>query len=203
MAVMSRLPEVPAAMGQAVDIGPHFTPEEVYLQLAGIEKLHVELLLGRVVVTGGPSNTHGFVVWHLIQALFQLATAEGWALMTEHVIHIQATRDRPKPDLIVVPRNASEYDSGEFYAHGVLLAAEVTSPSNAVDDRRDKVVVYAQGKVPLYLLIDIEAKPATVTLFSNPSEGQYQSQQTVTLGEKLPLPAPFDITLDTAGLQAS
>jgi hypothetical protein len=60
-----------------------------------------------------------------------------------------------------------------------------------------------RGKVPLYLLIDIEAKPATVTLFSNPSEGQYQSQQTVTLGEKLPLPAPFGITLDTAGLQAS
>jgi Uma2 family endonuclease len=97
---------------------------------------------------------------------------------------------------MVMPADAPEYDKNEYYADGVLLVAEVVSPSSATDDRVAKKRIYAQGKVPLYLLIDVE----TVTLYSDPRDGSYRSESTVTLGEKLSLPDPFGIELDTGGL---
>lgn len=54
----------------------------------------------------------------------------------------------------------------------------------------------------LYLLVDIEAQPATVTLFSDPRGGTYQSKRTVQLGAPLDLPEPFGLALDTGRLTA-
>jgi hypothetical protein len=73
------------------------------------------------------------------------------------------------------------------------LVAEVVSPGSATDDRVTKKRIYALGQVPLYLLVDVD----TVTLFSDPDGGSYRSQATVTIGEKLTLPEPFGIELDT------
>jgi Uma2 family endonuclease len=193
---ISRVPEVPAAMSPAVDIHAELSVEEIYEQLASVEHLHVELLDGRVVVTGGASIRHNEIVWGLIRALYQLATLRGWQLLNDQPVHIKATRDRAKPDLLVMPRNAPRYDDGELFAHGLLLVAEVVSPSRATDDRLAKKRIYAQGRVPLYLLVDFE----TVTLFSEPRDGSYQSEATVAIGEKLELPDPFGIDLDTVGL---
>jgi Uma2 family endonuclease len=196
MAVMSRLPEVPAAMSPAVDIHAELSVEALYEQLASVEHLHVELLDGRVVMTGGASIRHNKIVWCLVQALIQFATARGWGLMNDQTIHVMATRDRLKPDLLVLPPDPPRYDDGEYFAHGLLMAVEVVSPSSATDDRITKKRIYALGQVPLYLLVDFE----TVTLFSDPRDGSYRSQATVTIGEPLMLPEPFGIGLDTGAL---
>jgi Uma2 family endonuclease len=196
LAVTSRLSEVPAAMSPAVDIHAELSAEELYKQLAGIEHLHVELLDGRVVMTGSASIDHNRIVWRLIQALFQLATSHGWEQLPDQAVHVMATRDRLKPDLLVMPPNAPRYDRGELYAHGLLLVAEVVSPSSASDDRVTKKRIYAQGQVPLYLLADFE----TVTVFSDPRDGEYRAQATVKIGEKLALPEPFGIEIDTGVL---
>ena len=93
-----------------------------------------------------------------------------------------------RPDLAVVPNSAPD-----LYAHRLPLVAEVVSPGSATDDRVTKKRIYALGQVPLYLLVDVD----TVTLFSDPDGGSYRSQTTVTIGEKLTLPEPFGIELDT------
>jgi hypothetical protein len=48
------------------------------------------------------------------------------------------------------------------------------SPSSRRRDQVAKPRAYAQGGVPLYLLIDQLADPATVTLFSDPAETSYR-----------------------------
>lgn len=187
-------------MSPAVDIDAGMSPEEIYERLASVKHLKVELLSGRVVVTGSASVRHGRVIWRLVLALVELARAKGWEVFESQTIHIRATGDRPRPDLVVVPSGAPQYDDGELYADGVLLAIEVVSPSSTDDDRIGKARIYAQGEVPLYLLVDEEADPATVTLLSTPAAGEYRSKTTVSAGEKLALPEPFGIVIGTAAI---
>lgn len=54
--------------------------------------------------------------------------------------------------------------------------------------------------MPLYLLIDQLADPATVTLFSDPEESSYRTCAPATAGQALRLPEPFGISLDTQRL---
>jgi hypothetical protein len=104
------------------------------------------------------------------------------------------------PDLMIAPKDAPGFGDNELLRQGVLFVAEVVSPHSKSWDRVAKPRAYAQGRVPLYLLIDQLADPATVTLFSDPGEGSYQSCQPVTAGQPLRLPAPFGIALDTGRL---
>jgi Uma2 family endonuclease len=179
-----------------VNIEPAASALEVYEQLGRVEHLHVELLFGRVVVTRGSSNRHACMVSQLRMVLVDLVRAKGWSMLHSHTIHIEPTGDRPMPDLLVMPPGAPAYDENELYGHGVPLVAEIVEGSYAADDQRDKAEIYAEGGVPLYLLVDIE----DVTLFSDPVDGKYETEQTVPFGGELALPEPFGIVLDTAGL---
>lgn len=84
-------------------------------------------------------------------------------------------------------------------AEHVLLTVEITSRSNADTDRKTKLWGYAHAGVPLYLLIDRSAEgEPTVVLRSEPAEGRYRHQISAPFGEKIALPEPFDLTLDSA-----
>jgi len=96
--------------------------------------------------------------------------------------------------------SAPTFGNNELLGHGVLLAAEVVSPHSQRRDRVTKLRAYAQGRVPLYLLVDQLADPATVTLFSEPDESSYRTCTPATAGQALRLPEPFGIALDTRRL---
>ena len=61
----------------------------------------------------------------------------------------------------------------ELLASGVLLVAEVVSPSSRRSDRVAKARAYAQGGIPLYLISDNFANPPEVILLSQPGEHGY------------------------------
>jgi Uma2 family endonuclease len=178
-------------MSPAVNISAELSPGEIYARLAWIKGLTVELLAGNVVVRGASPGEHTRRIWRLTTALMAPATAMDAAVFVGRATPIPATLDVPRPDLAVVPNSAPD-----LCAHHLALVAEVVSPGSAADDRGIKARIYAQGEVPLYLLVDVE----TVTLFSDPDGGSYRSRTTVTIGEKLALPNPFGIELDTGGL---
>jgi Uma2 family endonuclease len=175
-------------------------PEGLYETMDPIEGLRVELLNGRLVMSPPPGVRHNDAVWWLVEALFEVAGRYRWRLLQTTAVHIEATRDRPQPDLVVAPRGAPQYDDHELYAHGVLLVAEVVSPSIRHDDREFKRDAYARGGVPLYLLIDPEEAERSVTLFSDPRPDGYRSRTRVPFGDEITLPEPFQIDLDTSGL---
>ena len=55
---------------------------------------------------------------------------------------------------------------------------EIVSPSSATRDRVTKRNLYARYGVPEYWLVDPDAK--NVTVFSDPQDGRYQAEQTVS-----------------------
>jgi Uma2 family endonuclease len=158
----------------------------------------VELIDGELVVSPTGSVWHSAAIDKLMDQLVDLKRRHGWIFHTYLTVHIPATRERLIPDLMVTSADAPPFGECELLASGVLLVAEVVSPWSRRRDREVKPRAYAQGGVPLYLLIDRFAQPPAVTLFSQPGEDGYGKRQVA--GEPLRLPKPFGIALDTARL---
>jgi Uma2 family endonuclease len=90
-----------AALPQPAEDTVNVLPEDLYETMDPIEGIRVELLDGRLVMSPPPALRHNQVVWWLVRALFEVAERNGWALLQTTAVHIEATRDRPQPDLVV------------------------------------------------------------------------------------------------------
>jgi Uma2 family endonuclease len=151
-------------------------------------------------VSPSASCEHSSAIDELIEALIDVKRQRGWRLHTNLTVHITATRERLVPDLMVAPKDAPRFGGNELLSAGVLLVAEVVSPSSRRQDRVAKPRAYAQGRIPLYLLVDQLAEPPTVSLFSDPAQDGYLVCVQSRPGDALALPEPFAITLDPARL---
>ena len=160
----------------------------------------VELIDGQVVVSPTASRWHSSTIDRLIDALIDVKRHHGWVIHTNLTVHVAATRERLIPDLMIAPDDAPGFGDDELLGHGVLLVTEVVSPSSQRQDRVAKPRAYAQGQVPLYLLIDQVSDPAAVTLFRSPARDGYLVCERATAGETLRLPEPFGIALDVGTL---
>ena len=174
--------------------------ERIWYQMEWPPGSRVELIDSELVVSPTGSVSHSDAVSALIFQLVDLARERDWVMHTFLTAHIPPTRERLIPDLMIAPKGSPPFSEWELLAPGVLLAAEVVSPSSRRRDREAKPRAYAQGGIPLYLLIDRFAKPPAVTLFSQPGAEGYARRQTATAGQPLRLPKPFGIALDTARL---
>jgi Uma2 family endonuclease len=169
--------------------------EEIWETL-DIPGRRVEIIDGQLVVSPSASRWHSSAIGKLIDALIDVTRERDWEIHTNLTVHIVATRERLIPDLMIAPKDAPGFGENELLARGVLLVAEVVSPSSRRQDRVAKPRAYAQGRIPLYLLIDQIAEPATVTLFSDPAKDSYRACEQAQAGKTLRLPEPFDISLD-------
>jgi Uma2 family endonuclease len=200
MAAMPRVQE-DVAVSQVLDVHAGMSAEELYESLDPIPGFRVELLDGRLVMTPLGTRRNQRVTYRLVEAFWDVAHRNGWEILTPAAVYIEATRDRPEPDLVIAPPDSPDCNDHEMFSYGAVLVAEVVSPSSKHDDREHKPRYYALGEVPLYLLVDVEADPRCVTLFSDPAGGAYRSRTEVPLGGRLSLPEPFGMTLDTACLK--
>ncbi|MFI8090897.1 Uma2 family endonuclease [Streptomyces sp. NPDC086080] len=104
------------------------------------------------------------------------------------------------PDIHVAHRSASRNTSNHLDGEALSFVAELTSSSTRNDDLTDKVETYGKAGVPVYLLLDMQEEQATV--FWMPSADGYEARCSAPFGEKLPIPAPFDCSLDTIEFKA-
>lgn len=169
--------------------------EEVWEAL-DIPGHRIELIDGQLVVSPSASVSYSIAIDKLIDALIDVKRDRGWLIHTNLTMHVAATRERLIPDLMIAPQDAPGFGENELLAGGVLLVAEVVSPSSRRQDRVAKPRAYAHGQVPLYLLVDQLASPAAVTLFSDPADDGYRRHELARAGQSLRLPEPFGITLD-------
>jgi Uma2 family endonuclease len=174
--------------------------ERLWYELEPPDGVRIELIEGELVVSPTSSIRNSAVVFSLTVALVDVAERENWVIHTFLTSHIPQTRERLIPDLMVAPRDAPPFGDCELLSPGALLVAEVVSPSSRRRDRDVKRRAYAQGRVPLYLLVDRFATPPSVTLFSEPGQDGYEREQTAEAGQPLRLPEPFGIDLDTGRL---
>jgi Uma2 family endonuclease len=162
---------------------------------------HAEIIEGRLVVSPMP------VIWHeracdwLHSQVRDISREKGWFVDRAGEIQLPPTSDLIVPDLMVLSDadDLPDLESLRPLVH-VLLVAEVVSRSSVREDREVKPRACALAGVPLYVLVDRFASPMTVSLFSTPGRNGYATVSTVQAGEKLTVPAPFEVTLDTATL---
>jgi Uma2 family endonuclease len=174
--------------------------ERIWQELEPPPGARAELIDGEIIVSPSGSVRHSSAISALIFQLVDLARTNDWIIHTNLTTHIRATRERLIPDLMVAPKGMPQFGDNELLAPGVLLTAEVVSPWSKRRDREVKPRAYAQGGVPLYLLIDHFAAPPAVTLHSQPGSDGYASRQKAAAGQPLHLPEPFGIDLDTSRL---
>ncbi|MFF5205472.1 Uma2 family endonuclease [Streptosporangium sp. NPDC000396] len=177
------------------------TPRELYDSLPELPNLKIEFIGGRMVVSPSGTPEHADQAMSLARALFPAADKQAWRVWTGMVgVCLEGSRDMVIPDLVVAPRDAPRWGRRELLSSGLILVAEVVSPGSARDDRELKPGAYASGGVPVMILIDPECSPARITVFSDPDEGRYRTSSSVELGDKIHIPAPADLLLDTSVL---
>ncbi len=146
-----------------------------------------ELTDGALSVSPSPTNLHQ----HLAAALMMRLAAElpdglGAAQAVEVRFGRQLTRI---PDVLVVRSD----DPGRhwFSPAEVLVAVEIESPGNHVEDRTTKPALYAQFGLPHYWRI--EPDPLQVTTYRRGSGDAYVP---VTTGERLTVAEPLVLDFD-------
>jgi Uma2 family endonuclease len=166
-----------------------------------VGKRHIEIIEGRLVVSPVPLLWHELVCVWLLRSFLDVSDAKGWFTDSAGEIKLTPTEDLIEPDLMILRDVASLRNLRKTRPlDHVLLVAEVISRSSIRDDRQVKPHACALAGVPLYLLADRFTKPITISLFSEPGESGYTKIETVNVGQKLSIPAPFDIALDTSTL---
>ncbi|MFD9488171.1 Uma2 family endonuclease [Streptomyces sp. NPDC059991] len=118
-------------------------------------------------------------------------------------IHIARLDKLYMPDLVVMPGAlvdaADPASNNPMDAAEALLVVEITSKSNAKDDRTKKLWAYAHAPVPAYLLIDrFDEHGPTSTLFTEPVDGVYSRTVRTPFGAEIKLPEMFGKPLDTS-----
>jgi Uma2 family endonuclease len=160
-----------------------------------------EIIEGLLIVSPTPVRWHERTCLQLYHAFLAYCEAQGGEASLHSEIELPQNRDRIQPDLVIY-RDADSLpvmDNVMPLDH-VLLVAEIVSPSSIRIDREVKPNACARAGIPLYLLVDRFTDPLSATLYSEPGDQGYATGTTVGFGEKLRIPAPFDITLDTSAL---
>ncbi|MFB8034955.1 Uma2 family endonuclease [Streptomyces sp. NPDC056004] len=161
------------------------------------EGCKVEIIEGIVTVSPPPSKDHNLTAARLQRRLYS-ALPEDWEIFQTLGVSVPGRAGLYIPDLVVVPDEAVIGPGNRIPAEEARLVVEITSQANANHDRIGKVHGYAKAGVELFLLLDPwhSGRP-TATLYGEPDGGTYRLLDTVEYGEKLTLPEPFGLDLDT------
>lgn len=123
--------------------------------------------------------------------------AHGLYLQRQGVVVSDNKQDFTVAELVVSPGDVQQPDIG-FNGSSISLVSEVADSGSAEACRIHKRSVYAEARVPMYLVIDEEDK--RVLLYSGPKGSDYEDCLAVDFGEALPLPSPFELSLNTEKL---
>lgn len=163
-------------------------------------EMRAEIVDGDIVVSPLQLNAHQRVIMYL-NVLLARTIPEDWWVDTSGGVILEPDWNEYHPDLQVTPNNAWDRpgNTGPILSE-VKLVVEVTSQDrrDLVRDREIKYAAYARAGIPLYLLVDRYDGDGFTTLYANPSGEQYLDAHKVPFGEKLTLPKPFDVEIDTA-----
>ncbi|MFJ5060298.1 Uma2 family endonuclease [Streptomyces nigra] len=169
---------------------------------AAPETVTLEFIDGRIGVKAVTDGDHGTIVSWLARRCMR--TRPDLDLYQGQGLRVEAYREgRAKPDAVLAPE-AHFAGHGEWAdPGGTLMVVEVTSYDSDTDrrDRYEKPAAYGQAEIPVYLLIDRDSR--TLTVHSSPDRkiGGHRTVRTAKFGEKVLLPEPIGIELDTEILE--
>ncbi|MEO3804797.1 Uma2 family endonuclease [Nonomuraea sp. B1E8] len=175
------------------------TARELFDALPSLPGLRAEVIDGRLIVRPVGTPEHARIAMLIYRALLPLLVERGWDGFAGNVdVCVDGPRTPVEPDFVLSPPDCRRWGERELMSSGLLMVAEVISPSSVEDDRVKKPLMYAAGGVPVMLLVDPIAVPPTVTVLSDVEEGEYQTVTRVAMGSTLHIPDPIGFDLDTA-----
>ena len=174
----------------------------------------VEIIGGEIVVSPGPDMAHNLIVQDISYAFAAARVRDqsfAWRCVATQDLNLSEVHDGYIPDLCILDKETAaagrRAQLKKVLPEHLELALEVTSPTNAPDDRRpgprratpSKWNGYARVGIPYYLLVDRDPKEARTTLFSRPSttSGDYLDAASWAFGESIKLPEPFGLEIHT------
>jgi Uma2 family endonuclease len=165
------------------------------------ETVRFEFIDGRIGLKKVTNGNHGAITMWLIRQCMQARPELD--LDPTQGLKVEAYRKgRARPDGVLAPvaHFAGQGDWAD--PDGVLMAVEVTSYDSDTHnrDRVEKPRAYAEAGIPVYLLIDREYLSVVVHSHPDPEDG-YRVAYTAKFGEKVTLPDPVGIELDTEELR--
>jgi Uma2 family endonuclease len=185
-----------------------------YLNLPN-DGTRVEVIGGEIVVSPGPTTGHNKIIRLLERCVLTAELTDPalpWRAVHSTDLNLRDIGDGYIPDLMLVNEKvlaeAEDADERHLLPEHVDLVVEITSPSNAGNDRKPtfrrsttKWHGYAHVGLPYYLLIDRAPRTAQIKLYSDPdrSSGEYMREVLWDFGQVVRLPEPFEIEIPTAG----
>jgi Uma2 family endonuclease len=163
------------------------------------DDVHAEVIEGEVIVSAAtPTGRHAKIILAVRRAFAKHGIDN---LYENTTLLVEQDEAEYVPDLARWPERLIEGDTWEFPAAECSFALEVVSGDRTGRRQRDyqKASGYAQGRVPVLLLIDPGDR--LCTLFTQPRAGEYSVRQAVRFGETLSIPADGGVVvLPTANL---
>ncbi|MFF3067043.1 Uma2 family endonuclease [Kitasatospora sp. NPDC057904] len=156
------------------------------------EGVRAELIFGEILLSLSSDLTTNLIVESLIHQI----PAERWHRWTRQDVSCGGG-SRLQPDLVVFERGAAE-------ATVPVATVEVVSKTSALRDYRTKRELYAEGTIPVYLIVD--PIKAVCVLLTEPTRASasglpdYVSERTTKFGEPIPVHL-LGVTLDTSEFQ--
>lgn len=156
---------------------------------------HTELIDGSLVFVSPQAVFHLYAVNLLQYGLLQ-ARPPHLAVLREMTVTL-GRRDRPEPDVMVVPRDSVlEHTQTTQQPEDVLLAVEVVSPDSVERDRELKPRKYAAAGFRHFWRVENEQGELAVHVFElEPATGTYVPMGIHRKRLTLDLPFPIDIDL--------
>ncbi|KOX16989.1 restriction endonuclease [Nocardiopsis sp. NRRL B-16309] len=152
-----------------------------------------------VVLVAPPSDPHNYIAVRVARMLGRVMP-DDWDAYQTLGIQVPSVERLYMPDLVVMPESVVlDPSRTPCPADEAELVVEIVSRSSKDTDRKAKLWGYAHGPVPLYLLVDAwDENGPSVTLYELPGNGRYNHATTVDFGEKITLPEPFGLDIDTS-----
>ncbi|MER5352783.1 Uma2 family endonuclease [Kitasatospora sp. NPDC002551] len=161
------------------------------------EGFKAELIRGETVMTAGPDMAHDLIVESIVDQIPRTR----WHWLQTQDVAFPADASEPQPDLVVIERGTVEGPGRLVPAPAVTLVVEVVSKTSVLRDYRTKRELYAEGAVPLYLIVD--PIKGLCVLLAEPTEASasglpdYVAERTTKFGEPVPLDL-LGVVLDTS-----
>lgn len=157
----------------------------------------VEILRGSLIVTPPPDGPHQGTVFEVGYEIRRAGAKEAGLRVLPGVGLWLPTgpADYAIPDLSVVDADYRDalVEKNCYAPHVFRLVLEVTS-SNWTDDTANKVEIYAETGIPVYIVAD--RKHDEVLLYTDPADGKYPDPQRFERGQRVPVPESVGVRVE-------
>ncbi|MFE0027399.1 Uma2 family endonuclease [Amycolatopsis sp. NPDC059021] len=154
----------------------------------------VELVDGALLVSPWPRVRHQRMLSTLQRQLHPVVPSVLEMLPGANIVLGHRGDRLVVPDLVI--NRDPGFDGVYLTEDQVFLVCEIESRSTKLKDRTLKRALYAEGRIPYYLLVDPAEEPAAATMFA--LSGEDYEPIAKSEGGRLELTRPFTASIDLA-----